>query len=85
LTQARLIQLCQRAGLSLAEIKALARAAPQTRPALVETHRQTLTQRIGQLQRAEGFLAHTLACIHPITSQCPECARFAADVGGEAG
>lgn len=79
LARARLIQLCQRAGLTLAEIKALAGTEPQARRAQVEEHRRTLTDRIDRLRRAEQFLAHTLTCTHPMALQCPGCSQFATD------
>jgi serine/threonine protein kinase len=30
-----------------------------------------------KLQRAEPFLCHVLECIHPLVSECPQCAEFA--------
>ena len=81
LTRARLIRLCQRAGLSLPDIRALYAADRDGRIGIVAGHRHRLVQSIGELQRAEQFLAHMLDCVHPIVSDCPQCADFAGHNG----
>ncbi|BBY05387.1 MerR family transcriptional regulator [Mycobacterium noviomagense] len=40
-------------------------------------NRERIVRAINNLQRAEQFLAHVLSCVHPIVSECPECAGFA--------
>jgi MerR family copper efflux transcriptional regulator len=72
----RLIRLCQRAGLSLADIRALYRSGNGERAALIEGNRTRIVAAISQLQQAERFLAHTLECAHPMVSQCPQCTDF---------
>ncbi|CAM3981238.1 MerR family transcriptional regulator [Tsukamurella ocularis] len=76
--QARLVLLCQRAGLSLDEIKQLIVADSAGRAAHLRRHRETIAGRIDELQRADGFLEHTLTCAHPVVTRCPECSEFAA-------
>ena len=81
LTRARLIRLCQRAGLSLADIRALYAADRDGRIGIVAGNRHRILQSITELQRAEQFLAHMLDCVHPIVSECPQCAAFAGGDG----
>jgi MerR family copper efflux transcriptional regulator len=77
LARARLIRLCQRAGLSLADIRALYKADRATRTGIVAGNRERIADTIAKLQRAERFLAHVLDCVHPMVSECPQCADFA--------
>jgi MerR family copper efflux transcriptional regulator len=77
LTRARLVQLCQRASLSLAEIRALGAADPHHRPGLITEKRDEIRQHMQRLQQADAFLEHVLACRHPIVSECEECVSFA--------
>jgi MerR family copper efflux transcriptional regulator len=79
LTRARLIRLCQRAGLSLADIRALYAANRTDRIGIVADNRKRITQAIARLQRAEQFLGHVMNCVHPMVSECPQCAGFAGD------
>jgi DNA-binding transcriptional MerR regulator len=77
-TRGRLIRLCQRAGLSLADIRALYRSDRDERVTLIEVNRKRIVEAITELRRAESFLAHTLECVHPLVSECPRCAAFCA-------
>jgi MerR family copper efflux transcriptional regulator len=76
LTQGRLVRLCQRAGLSLAEIRALGLAERNTRIRLINETIERIRADVGRLQRAEQFLSHVVNCVHPMVSECPECAAF---------
>jgi len=78
LTRARLIRLCQRAGLSLADIRAMYEADRSTRIDIIAGKRERITDTVAKLQQAERFLAHVLDCVHPMVSECPQCADFAA-------
>ncbi|MFC4146126.1 MerR family transcriptional regulator [Micromonospora mangrovi] len=78
ITRARLIRLCQRAGMSLTEIGDLYRGDGQRRAALVRDRRDRIADQIRQLHAAQDFLDHVLACAHPVVSTCPECSSFAA-------
>jgi MerR family transcriptional regulator, copper efflux regulator len=78
LTRARLIRLCQRAGLSLADIAAMYLADRPTRVSIIADNRVRIANAVANLQQAERFLAHVLDCVHPIVSECPQCADFAA-------
>lgn len=81
LTRARLIRVCQRAGMSLAEIGALATADMPRRAELVAAKRAEIHGAVEQLHRADAFLEHLLACRHPIASECAQCSDFAAATG----
>ncbi len=77
-THARLIRVCQRAGMSLAEIRALGTAGTARRAELVAAKRAEIQGAVEQLHRADEFLDHLLACRHPIASECQQCSGFAA-------
>lgn len=79
ITRARLIRLCQRAGMSLTEIRNLYRGDGEHRAALVRDRRDRIADQISRLHAAQDFLDHVLACTHPMVSTCPECSSFASD------
>lgn len=79
LTRARLIQVCQRAGMSLAEIRELGTAGRKRRVALVAAKRTAIRDVVQRLRRADAFLAHQLECRHPMLSECEQCSGFAAE------
>jgi DNA-binding transcriptional MerR regulator len=74
--QARMIQICQRAGLSLAEIKELGIRDRGNRVALIESKRAQIAQQVSSLRLADKFLAHIADCEHPVISECPECSAL---------
>src|ERR1700730_16964965 len=76
LGQARMIQICQRAGLSLAEIKELGARDRGNRIALIKTKRAQIAQQVLGLRLADKFLAHIADCEHPVISECPECSAM---------
>jgi DNA-binding transcriptional MerR regulator len=76
--RALVIRRCQRAGLSLAQIRALAPDDGESRRALVAAHRSRIAETVQQLQAADRFLGHVLACRHSVISECPDCTAFAA-------
>lgn len=82
LDTARLIQILQRAGLSLEQIGRLGRSAHEGRLALVADHRARVRERIALLRATDRFLAHLATCSHPVIAECAECSDFVA--GGRA-
>ncbi|MEK2472425.1 MULTISPECIES: MerR family transcriptional regulator [Streptomyces] len=76
LNHARLIQILQRAGLSLDQIRQLGSSAHEERLALIAARRAETRDRIALLQATDQFLAHLAACSHPIIAECPECSDF---------
>jgi MerR family copper efflux transcriptional regulator len=77
LTRARLVRLCQHAGLSLADIRRLGVGDRETRISLIAATLDQIRADVSRLQRAERFLSHVVTCVHPMVSECPECAGFA--------
>lgn len=73
LAHARMIQICQRAGLSLAEIRSLAVADRGRRVDAITAKRAEIAEHAAALERADRFLAHVVTCVHPIVSECEEC------------
>jgi DNA-binding transcriptional MerR regulator len=74
--QARLIQICRRAGLSLAEIGELAAGERVDRIGLVNAKRTRIAEHIANLELADRFLAHLVRCVHSVISDCPECSAL---------
>jgi DNA-binding transcriptional MerR regulator len=74
--QARLIQIGQRAGLSLAEIGELAAGERVDRIGLVNAKRTRIAEHIANLELADRFLAHLVHCVHPVISDCLECSAL---------
>jgi DNA-binding transcriptional MerR regulator len=74
--QARMIQICQGAGLSLAEIKALGVGGRGDRVALIESKRARIAEQLAGLRLADRFLAHIAHCEHPVISECPQCSTL---------
>ncbi|MEV0436273.1 MerR family transcriptional regulator [Nocardia sp. NPDC050413] len=82
--RARLVLLCQRAGLSLAEIKDLFAARSRAeRVELFAGKQAELGARVRDLTRTIDFLAHVLRCTHPIVDECPECVGFSREDAAE--
>jgi len=71
-----MIQICQRAGLSLAEIKELGIGDRGDRIALIDTKRAQIAEQVSSLRLADNFLAHIAHCEHPVISECPECSAL---------
>ena len=82
LTRAKLIRLCQRAGLSLADIRALYVGDRDRRIGIIADNRRRIVAAITQLQLAEEFLAHVMSCVHPLVSECPQCSGFSSEQPG---
>lgn len=81
LARARLVRLLQQAGLALAEIRALRAADRDGRIDLIATTLERIRTDISRLQRAEQFLSHVVTCVHPLVSECPDCAVIAQSGG----
>jgi len=74
--QARMIQICQRAGLSLAEIKELGIGDRGDRIALIDSKRAQIAEQVSSLRLADKFLAHIAHCEHSDISECPQCSAL---------
>ncbi|MFD1827000.1 MULTISPECIES: MerR family transcriptional regulator [Mumia] len=78
LAQARMIQICQRAGLSLAEIRDLAAAERADRIGIIAAKRVSIAEQVADLELADRFLSHVVTCAHPVVSDCDECSALVA-------
>jgi DNA-binding transcriptional MerR regulator len=76
LDYARLIQILQRTGLSLGQIRQLGHSAHEQRLELIAARRAEVRDRMALLRATNQFLEHITACAHPIIAQCPECSDF---------
>lgn len=79
-TRARIILLCQGAGLSLADIRELGGAERSSQLAVIARSQERIRADLVKLQRAERFLSHVVQCTHPMVSECPDCSDFAHSV-----
>lgn len=77
-TRARLIRICQRAGMSLEEVRAVGLAEHSRRAELIRSKQADIRRQIERLRSADAFLAHLLTCSHPVASECRDCSEFAA-------
>lgn len=78
LAEARMIQICQRAGLSLAEIRDLGAAPRAERLAIIAAKRAVVAEQVADLELADRFLSHVATCTHPVVSDCDECSGLVA-------
>lgn len=76
-TRALIIRRCQRAGLSLAQIRALAPSDEAQRLVLIAEERERVQAAISQLRETDAYLEHLTECRHPLANECPECSSFA--------
>ncbi|KAA1418282.1 MerR family transcriptional regulator [Mumia zhuanghuii] len=78
IAEARMIQICQRAGLSLAEIRDLAAADRTERLGMIAAKRASIAAQVADLELADLFLSHVVTCTHPVVSECDECSGLLA-------
>jgi DNA-binding transcriptional MerR regulator len=76
-TRAKIIRLCQGAGLSLADIRELGGADRSVQIALIARSQERIRSELASLRRADQYLSHVLECVHPLLSECPDCSDFA--------
>lgn len=74
--RARMIQVCQRAGLSLSDIRALRAGDHADRIEHIAAQRATIARQVADLAAADRFLAHIGECVHAVVSECPECSEL---------
>ncbi|BCJ33251.1 hypothetical protein Athai_07540 [Actinocatenispora thailandica] len=76
LDHARMIRTLQRAGLSLDQIRRIARGDHDDKTALIDGKRAEIHDRVELLRAADRFLAHIVTCRHAVLADCPDCAHF---------
>lgn len=80
LARARLILVCQQAGLSLADIRLLSDPAAD-RKSVITAHRNRIRRDLTLLTQTDRFLGHVLQCRHPLIEQCSECTKLTSAAG----
>ena len=77
LTRARVLQSCQRIGLSLAEIRQVLDRSQAGRTAVIEDRLRAIRRQQQHLRAAATFLQPVIDCRHDMLVRCPECSEFA--------
>lgn len=80
----RIVQSCQRVGLSLPEIRQILHRDEPERVAVIDERVREIRRLREELDTAERFLRHALECRHDLITRCAECSAYA-EPGGEAG
>ena len=73
----RVLQACQGAGLSLAEIRQVLHRDESGRTAVIERRLHRIRTQRATLEAAEKFLTHVIGCEHDLLTRCPDCAAYA--------
>ena len=72
----RVLQACQRVGMSLAEITQVLHRDEAGRAEVIARRRALLRAERERLEDAERFLAHVVSCRHDLLTRCPQCSRY---------
>lgn len=72
----RVLQACQRVGMSLAEITQVLHRDEAGRTEMIARRRAQLREERERLEDAERFLAHVASCRHDLLTRCPQCSRY---------
>lgn len=78
----RVLQACQGVGMSLAEIRQVLDRHEPGRTGVIERRLAAIHEHRRQLERAERFLTHVIACRHDLLTRCPECSEYAVSAAG---
>lgn len=73
----RVLQACQGAGMSLAEIRQVLHRDERGRAAVIERRLTRIRTQRAQLEAAETFLTHVVNCEHDLLTRCRECTAYA--------
>ncbi|MGO4455473.1 MerR family transcriptional regulator [Arthrobacter sp. RAF14] len=73
----RVLQACQEAGMSLADIRKVLHRREPERLGAIERHLELIRRQRVQLEATERFLEHVVACEHDLLTRCESCSRFA--------
>ncbi|MGH3435110.1 MAG: MerR family transcriptional regulator [Sciscionella sp.] len=84
LQRLRIVQSCQRVGLSLPEIRQILHRDEPERVAVIDRRVREIRRLREELDTAERFLGHVLECRHDFITRCAECSAYA-EPGDEAG
>ena len=73
----RVLQACQEAGMTLAEIRHVLHRDESGRAAVIERRLARIQTQRAQLEAAETFLTHVITCRHDLLTRCRECTAYA--------
>lgn len=72
----RVVRACQRAGLSLNEIRVLLHRDEQERAAVIRRRLDQVRAQRAELAATEAFLEHVVGCQHDLMTRCSDCRRY---------
>ncbi|MFV0434952.1 MAG: MerR family transcriptional regulator [Leucobacter sp.] len=78
LRRLRIVQACQRVGLSLAEIRLILHRDETGRDEVIDRHLKQVRRHRQELDDIETFLTHVLNCEHDFITRCANCSTYAA-------
>jgi MerR family transcriptional regulator, copper efflux regulator len=73
----RVLQACQGAGMSLAEIRHVLHRNEDGRAAVIQQRLTRIQTQRAQLEAAETFLTHVVNCEHDLLTRCRDCTEYA--------
>lgn len=73
----RIVQSCQRVGLSLPEIRQILHRDEPGRVAVIDRRVREIRQLRADLDAAERFLEHVRECRHDFIARCADCSAYA--------
>lgn len=77
LRRLRIVQACQGIGMSLTEIRGVLHRGEAGRGEVIEQRLRWIRAQRAQLDDAQRFLEHVIACEHDLLTRCPDCSRYA--------
>lgn len=77
LRRLRIVQACQRVGLSLTDIRLILHRDETGRDEVIERHLKQIRRRKHELDTTEAFLTHVLTCKHDLITRCDRCSTYA--------
>ncbi|MGO2521798.1 MAG: MerR family transcriptional regulator [Microbacterium sp.] len=73
----RILQACQRVGMSLSEVRIILTRSEAGRTEVIERRLRWIRAQRAQLEEAEQFLSHVVDCKHDLLTRCAHCAKYA--------
>ncbi|GLJ60704.1 hypothetical protein GCM10017576_08330 [Microbacterium barkeri] len=74
----RIVQACQRVGMSLPEVRLILTRSEARRSEVIERRLEWIRAQRAQLADAERFLTHVIECRHDLVTRCEDCAQYSA-------
>lgn len=80
ITRLRIVQACQRVGMSLPEVRLILTRSEARRSEVIERRLEWIRAQRAQLADAERFLTHVIECRHDLVARCEDCVQYSAVV-----